>query len=88
MGGDYGEFPDFNIELDEKVELLWKGRSHLCKHAYSVEEDEKGRITAIVPFLVKSHNEGGNNLTIVCAECIIEEVEKIKKDKKGIRRDV
>ena len=60
-----------------------------CAHAHSlrVKVDKRpdgstwDEYVAIVPFVVIEDNEGGHNSTGVCAECVSEGLEKMKKEK-------
>jgi len=75
-------------ELWEEVECSASGGQHPCRHCHS--ERKEGKLlpngnpaspsdwTWICPRVVVAYNEGGCNTTGVCADCIVEAMDKAK----------
>lgn len=76
--GDYGEGYAWELLVDEIVDDVEPAKA--CKHAEYLGTVEKpiygGKTRSAhrhkVPRMVQSYNEGHCNLTLVCADCIVE----------------
>ena len=61
--GGISEFAEFTIALNYKLDQY----DNICQHAKD----------GVMPMVVIARNEGGNNITTVCAQCICLAVDSI-----------
>ena len=67
----------WDVEMDYECSSLGGGKP--CKHCNSEGVNEHGDKTWICPSVVVAYNEGRNNSTGICLQCIQEAIESMGK---------
>ena len=82
--GEYCEGMDWEILIEDVIDVSHSNAT--CKHAVFVRSEDQKRSDGSVygtsqfyrvPRLIKAYNEAGYNCTLVCGDCIAEELEKL-----------
>lgn len=79
--GGYAEFSEWEL-VENSLEMLWDER---CEHVTTLvtvlreryDESTWESVHAVVPRIIRARNEGGSNVTTVCADCVAEVVRRL-----------